>query len=111
MRSLLRGVLRRIWQLSGGVRRRLLEKANRHLIAQFEPWLARIDRAHAQNQLLARDVELLGDCIIRELARLQSHVDAIDQRLQAIGAEVVDTVDTSAQESRMPYLSQRREAA
>lgn len=65
------------------MRRRLIAKVDRHLIAQFEPWLARVDRAHAQNQLLAREVELLGDGIIRELVRLQSHIEAIDERLEA----------------------------
>ena len=107
MRKLLKGALRRVWRLSSGVRRRLIDKTNRHLIAQFEPWLARVDRAHAQNQLLVRDVELLGDSIIRELVRLQAHVDAIDQRLQAATSDLADAAESADTLQVMP----RRRAA
>ncbi|HEX5446131.1 MAG TPA: hypothetical protein VFW87_20050 [Pirellulales bacterium] len=105
MRKLLKNALRAVWRLSAGVRRRLAERIDRHLIAQFEPWLARVDRAHAQNQLLARDVELLGDAIIRELARLQSHVEALDERLQAVVP--IETDVANARRGEAP----RRQAA
>lgn len=108
---LLKSVARRIWRLSGGVRRRMIEKADRHLIAQFEPWLARIDRAHAQNQLLVRDVEWLGDTILRELARLQSHVEGLDHRLQASGSEPADAADLTRPKVELPEAAPRRHAA
>lgn len=111
MRKLLKSILRAGWRLSGVVRRRLVERIDRHLIAQFEPWLARVDRAHAQNQLLARDVELLGDGIIRELARLQSRVEALDERLRAARLDWADVAQAAPQEAAAHLDLPRRRAA
>lgn len=83
-------MLKVVWRVAGPLRRAIAARFDQHLDRHLQSWSDRIEHAQADQRHASAEMQLVADALVRELVRLQSQV----QRLQeAVESTLVDRDD------------------
>jgi hypothetical protein len=97
MKQHVKRIFRALWRLAQPVRHPLTQRLTRFFDERFSsqlgPRFAHIDVIQRGHGDLVRDVELLSESMVRELVRLQTQVETIEQLLQSLLADAVSEGD------------------
>lgn len=79
MTRIARQLARRFWNLALPLRRRAAGRIDHYLDRHVQLWLDRTEQARTEQQRTIEDVTLVADALVRELARLQAQIEALEQ--------------------------------
>ena len=75
-------ILRILWKLAKPVREALAARFDQHLDRHLECWFARFQRVHAEEKETVANMQLVSDALVRELVRLQSQVQRLQEAVE-----------------------------
>lgn len=81
MTRIVRPLARRLWNLALPARQAAVGRIDRLLDRHMQLWFERTEPARARQQQAGEDMMLVADALVRELARLQSQVAALEEAI------------------------------
>lgn len=81
MISIARQLARRLWSRALPVRQAVAGRIDHYLDRHVQLWFDRNEHARSEQQRATEEVTLVVDALIRELARLQSQIHALEQAI------------------------------
>jgi hypothetical protein len=89
--TIVKRILRAVWRAVRPLREALAARFDQHLDRHFENWLVRVERVGSDQKHAIADMQLVADTLIRELVRLQTQVqrlqEAVEQSTDVEGVE------------------------
>ena len=90
--AIVKRILKLVWRAGRPIREALASRFDQHLDQHLEAWFARVQRAQAEENERAANLQLVADAMVRELVRLQSQVqrlqEAVEQQASDNGTQV-----------------------
>jgi hypothetical protein len=80
--AIVKSILRLVWRTARPVREALASRFDQHLDRHLGAWFARVQRAQADENERAANMQLVADALVRELVRLQSQVQRLEEAVE-----------------------------
>lgn len=96
--------MKTVWRLARPARRAIAARFDQHLDCHLQSWVSRVEQVHAEQQFTAADTQLVADAMVRELVRLQSQIQRLQEAIEDQAAE------THFRDTRAALADQRQVA-
>jgi iron-sulfur cluster repair protein YtfE (RIC family) len=79
-------LLKAVWRRALPMRMELAERFDQHLDEQLDghlrTWISHVERVYADHQQNTAELQLVTDAMVRELVRLQSQIQGLQQAVE-----------------------------
>ena len=84
--TIVKRILRSVWRGVRPLRVALASRFDQHLDHHLQCWFARVQRAQADEKEAVANIQLVTDALVRELVRLQSQVQRLEEAIERADA-------------------------
>lgn len=84
--AIVKRILKLVWRAGRPIREALSSRFDQHLDRHLETWFARVQRVQAEENERAANLQLVADAMVRELVRLQSQVQRLQEAVESQSA-------------------------
>ena len=80
--AIVKRILKLVWRAGRPIHKALASRFDQHLDRHLEAWFARVQQAQADENERADNLQLVADALVRELVRLQSQVQRLQEAVE-----------------------------
>lgn len=80
--AIVKRILKLVWRAGRPIREAVASRFDQHLDRHLQAWFSRVQQAQAEENERAANLQLVADAMVRELVRLQSQVQRLQEAVE-----------------------------